>query len=196
MDKKTQSFQLKMASDMGYDVTDPHAVESLIACIRYCDLSFSDRKLRDTDIAEQLGISLPILHTLKRSDAIGVATQIVLAEFLESTSRADIRGTLFQIYHDGLPDVLRNVVRIARGEVMGEDEDGKKFHAPFRDQVQAATLLLNNPLGNAFLTNTFMGETQSLDESAHLEMRQRLLNGRVLDLDDVIDGSVINAIVP
>ena len=187
MDKKKQKFQLQMASDMGYDITDPGNVETLIACIRYCDLSFSDRKMRDIDVAERLGISPATLVRLKTSESIKIATQIVLAEFLDDENRHDVRAELFQIYHDGLPGVLRNVVKIATGAEMGEDEEGKKIHAPFRDQVQAATLLLNNPLGNAFLTNTFLGETQSLEENAHLEMRTKLLAGRVLDLDNIVD---------
>ena len=50
----------------------------------------------------------------------------------------------------------------------------------------------NNPLGNAFLTNTFLGETQSLEENAHLEMRTKLLAGRVLDLDNIVDAAEVN----
>jgi len=69
MDKKTQKFQLQMAADMGYDITSPKEVENLIACIRYCDLSFSDRKLRDPEIADRLGISLHTLASLKQSDS-------------------------------------------------------------------------------------------------------------------------------
>ena len=181
-----------MAADMGYDITDPSNVETLIACIRYCDLSFSDRKMRDIDVAERLGISPATLVRLKTSESIKIATQIVLAEFLDDENRHDIRAELFQIYHDGLPTVLRNMIKIATGAEMGEDEEGKKIHAPFRDQVQAATLLLNNPLGNAFLTNTFLGETQSLEENAHLEMRTKLLAGRVLDLDNIVDAAEVN----
>lgn len=177
-----QELRLKIAAEMGYDVEDPLSAANLILCIKYNDLKFSDRSLTDAQIAAKLGVNKRLLVELKTSDAIKVGTRIVLAEFLTDEKRQEIRADLFQIYQDNLADVMRHIVEIAKGELP----------APFRDQVSAAALMLENPLGNAFLVNTFVGETHSLEEAAHLDMRSKLLErGKVLDLDiDVIDANV------
>ena len=192
MDEKRFDMRLKMAQDMGYDIENPRAVDDLITCIKYCDLKFSNRRLTDDDIAERLGITKRLLVDIKTRDAIRVATKIALSEFLNDGVRTDIRAELFQIYQDNLPAVARNMSQIAKGAQIGVDAKGNPIHAPFRDQVSAATLLLNNPLGNAFLANTFAGEMQSLEETAHLELRQNLLaRGQIVDLDsDVVDADV------
>jgi hypothetical protein len=195
MNEERRMQYVELARSLGYDVTDPKSVRNLITAVKYCDLRFTDRKLTDRQICEQLGISFDLLVDLKHTDAVRIATQLVLAYFLEDEARNDIRAQLFQTYQDYMPKALLNIAKMAAGEVIGKgiDEDGSEYdiHAAARDQVAAATLLMNNPLATAWLQNTFIGESTNVDEAAHISMQQKLLSqAKVLNLDEPIEGEV------
>ena len=171
---------------MGYDPTDIRDVENLVTAMRYTELRLSDRRITDPEICSQINITVNMLAELKRTEAMRVVTQMMLTEFWNEQSRKDIRARIFRSLHEGIPDTLDNVIKIAAGRPIGKDDAGKNIHAQVRDQVAAATLLLNNPMADAWLKTTFVGEAIS-EEATPLDQAM-LEQTRVLNLDDVVDG--------
>jgi hypothetical protein len=191
MEVELQNKYLKQAESLGIDTGNPRQVEDLLACIRYCNIRFADRRLRDVDIADQIGLSIDQLLRLKATNTIKIATQIVLAEFMDDDARNDVRYRIFKSLQENMPLALANIAKIATGEPRLSD-NGKMVRPHFRDQVAAFAVLSNNPMANAWLTNTFLGESTGSEEQTHLQMRDKLMQQKHVNLDtlDVIEGQV------
>lgn len=191
MDEKLSNQYLDTAEKLGVNTTDPRDARDLLACLDYCLVAFSDRRLPDAAIADKIGVSYDQLLRLKSSRFIKIATQIVLSDSLADKSRTDVRASLFQAYQDYLPKATVNIARIAAGDTF-TSVSGKDIKPPFRDQVSAYNTMITNPLASAWLSATFLGESGQLEETKHLDMRTKLLEkSKILSLDeDVIDAEV------
>lgn len=192
MEVQRPTNYLKFAESLGVDTDNPRQVEDLIACINYVSVKFTDRRLRDTDIVDQIGITYDQLLRLKVTNTYKIASRLVLAEFMTNKARSDVRNEMFQILQSYMPSALMNISRIAAGEPRMSD-DGKMVRPHYRDQVAAYTALINSPMANAWLANTFVGESTKPEELAHLDMRAKLLEDlHIPDLDtqDVVEAEV------
>lgn len=194
MNEQQQNQYLEAATSLGYDITSPKSVRNLITALLYNEIWMFDRTLTDAEICQRIGVTRDQLIDLKNSEAHKVATRIMLAEFTNDKARQDVRYKLFGTYQEYMLKALTNIAKIASGEIISKTDEGKEIRAGFRDQVAAATLLINNPLANAWLSNTFYGEQQNNDEEAAQAYQQKLLGqSRVLNLDDdiVIEGTAV-----
>ncbi len=192
MEVQRPTNYLKFAESLGVDTDNPRQVEDLIACINYVSVKFTDRRLRDTDIVDQIGITYDQLLRLKVTNTYKIASRLVLAEFMTNKARSDVRNEMFQILQSYMPSALMNISRIAAGEPRMSD-DGKMVRPHYRDQVAVYTALINSPMANAWLANTFVGESTKPEELAHLDMRAKLLEDlHIPDLDtqDVVEAEV------
>lgn len=183
MDGTKHNNYLELAESLGVDTSNPRQVEDLIACINYFSVKFADRRLLDADIADQIGVSYDQLLRLNATNISKIASRLMLAEFMTNKARTDVRNEMFHILQTAMPSALLNITKIASGEARLSDE-GKLVRPHFRDQIAAYAALVNSPLANAWLSNTFVSESTGSEEHAHLEMRTRLLQtGRIPNLD-------------
>ena len=194
MDTQQQNQYLEAATNLGYDITSPKSVRNLVTALLYNEIWMFDRTLTDAEICLKIGVTRDQLVELKNSEAHKVASRIMLAEFTNDKARQDVRFKLFHTYQEYMVKALTNIAKIASGEIISKTDEGKEIRAGFRDQVAAATLLINNPLANAWLSNTFYGEQQNNDEQAAQAYQNKLLGqSRILNLDEdvVIEGAAV-----
>lgn len=188
---KKRIDQLK---ELGIDVSNLKRATDLITLMDYCILRFSDRALRDYQIAEKLKITEDTLIRLKSTDMMQLAIQIVLADHVEDRVKQDVRAQIFASLQKNIPVAIENISNIAAGrakiikkknEDTGEMEDIEIWPA-YRDQVAALQVLTTNPMVGAWTAINFMGEKSNDETRMHLEMRDRLLQGHAISLDDHI----------
>lgn len=184
---------LSVAADLGLDMSDDRKVRDFIQIIRFQDAKLKSpgkSKKSDMEICAELGIPDGLIAVQRKSEIWRIATQVVLAEFLTDSAREDMRNTLFSIYQEGIPLAMLNVMQIAQGRVV--DEEGKLVtrQPSYTAQVQAFTAIIANPMAEAWLSNTFMGEQSPRDEEEHIKLRDGLKRTASLQLDAPIEGEV------
>ena len=179
-----------MIESHGIKLSDVQDMRDLMLAIKYTECRYSEPLLHDDDIAEKIGAKMATIARIKYSRYITAASRIVLAEFLTDETRHDARQQMFSIYQKYIPLALENVARIAACQM----PDGVPKPA-YKDQVAAFREFANNPMAQAWLTNTFIGEMPSSDEEEYLQIRNKLLRQKeVLKLDGpgIVEGEIVN----
>jgi hypothetical protein len=163
----------------GISIDNPRQMEDLLCAIRYTECRYSEPHLREEEICARIGAKQAMIGRLKGTKYIAAASRIVLAQFLTDEARRDARQLMFSIYQQYIPLALENVARIAACQM----PDGVPKPA-YKEQVSAFREFANNPMAQAWLTNTFIGETPIADEDEYLQIREKLLQkSNVLKLD-------------
>jgi hypothetical protein len=184
---------LELAAKLGLDTTDEHKVHGFITMLRWVDAKLKDprvdRRVKGGKqaLAEELGIPYQTIAIYEKSDVHRIATQVALAEFMTNESRTDMRNRLFGLYQNWFPQALENTLRIAAGRVLGANGQPAERQPAYTAQVQAFQAISANPLAEAWLNNTFLGEQEIKDEEEHVQLREALKQKPSLQLDGPVD---------
>ena len=184
--EQTMSY-IEIAKSLGLSVERPDEVRNLINAIRYCELRFADPHNTDSAIAEKLGVSIAAITLWKsKRDLIAIASQIVLAIYMNDLSRSDTRRKIFSSMQKYMPDAIENLMKMAAGV----PNSAGRLPLP-KDQIAAYVAIANTQIGSAFVSNLFVGESGGSGELAHLEMRDKLASKpAAVNLDTPVEGQI------
>jgi hypothetical protein len=178
---------LELATSFGLDTSDPDKAHAFIQMLRFVDAKMQNPKRKGTGgdmaLCDELGIPQSLVAVWRNTDMHKIATRVVLAEFMTNESRQDVRNRLFALYQNWFPQALENTLRIAAGRVVGADGQLAAKQPPYTAQVQAFQAISANPLAEAWLSNTFLGDAEKRDEVEHMELREALKQKPALQLD-------------
>lgn len=186
-----QEQYVKRAREMGVEVSDSNQVRQLVASIKYCQLKFQPGKRRtEASLAEELGVHETTVDDWRRKGYIAAASEIVLAQILDPNAMLDVRHELMGVLTTGFAPALRNIVRIAAGDV-----DPETKHRPMdRDAVNAFNAMAESKIADAYLQLLFRGSLDTNDNGETVERAQKLLGESPplrLDISDAIDAVAI-----
>lgn len=139
---------------MGVQFVEPAQLVDLFVAIRYAERKITG--LNDTKAAEELGLAPGTLKRIANTQIqtpngmmsyMELATQILLVDFFTTERKLDRRSLIYGSFDELLPQVVENQLRLAAGK------PGIDTNRPpsYRDQIDAAKGILNNPITMSYM---------------------------------------------